>query len=84
VGGKWWIKSIYNFDSMKGKSQVTQKRLYSEYRNRGKALGIMKGVTRWQKNRETKASEKSSKQFQACLGFLDGRWEVRLKTASQV
>jgi hypothetical protein len=61
---RWCIRSIYCFDDINGKSQVTQGRLYSEERKR-RALGIIKGKAQWQKNPiEIMKHQKLIKQFQ--------------------
>jgi hypothetical protein len=61
---RWWIRSIYCFDSI-NKRQVTQERLYSEQRKR-RALGTMEEVVGQQRS-----TEKSSKQFQVSLSWRE-------------
>jgi hypothetical protein len=59
---RWQIKSIH-CESRNEKNQVTQERLHSEERKRGRTPGSTKEVAEREKTIEKPRQKKSSKQF---------------------
>jgi hypothetical protein len=58
---------------MNGKSQITQERLYSEEKKRGRKDGIMKEVAGWQKTTEKQRQQRKAANNSKSIPGTPGR-----------